>query len=258
MKTLAYTFLALSLMLGYSAQAQTADEILANYFENTGGEAQWKALEGMKMTAKVNQQGMEIPLEIYQLKDGRQMTVVKFQGQEIKQGVFDGETLWSTNFMTMKAEKGDEESTANLKLAANDFPDPFLDYKEKGYTVELLGTETMDGAETYKVKLVKEPLTIDGETKEDVSYYYFDTENFVPIAVETEVHTGPMKGQTQVITYSDYQEVDGLYFPFSMSQGVKGGASQPITMESIELNPKLDASVFSFPEEVEAPAGNKQ
>ncbi len=67
-----------------------------------------------------------------------------------------------------------------------------------------------------------------------------------------------MKGQTQVITYSDYQEVDGLYFPFSMSQGVKGGASQPITMESIELNPKLDASVFSFPEEVEAPAGNKQ
>lgn len=258
MKTLAYTFLAISLMLGFSAQAQTADEILSNYFENTGGEAQWKALKGMKMNAKVNQQGMEIPLEIYQMKDGRQMTVVKFQGKEIKQGVFDGETLWSTNFMTMKAEKSDEETTANLKLNANDFPDPFLDYKEKGYTVELVGTETMDGAETYKIKLVKEPLTIDGQTKEDVSYYYFDTENYVPIAVESEVNMGPMKGQTQLITFSDYQEVEGLYFPFSMSQGIKGGASQPITMESIELNPQLDEAAFNFPDEGEVPVENKQ
>jgi hypothetical protein len=241
--------MALILLLGFHAQAQTADEILANYFENTGGEARWKSLNGMKMTAKVNQQGMEIPLEIYQLGDGRQMTVVKFQGKEIKQGVFDGETLWSTNFMTMKPEKSDAETTANLKLNTNDFPDPFLNYKEKNYTVELMGKEPMDGTETYKIKLVKEPLTIDGETKEDVSYYYFDSENFVPIAVESEINSGQMKGQTSLITFSDYQEVDGLYFPFSMSQGIKGGASQPIVMETIELNPVIDDTSFAFPEE---------
>ena len=87
------------------AQAQTADEIIDTYFENIGGEEKLKSLEGMKMTAKVNQQGMEIPLEIVQLKDGRQMTVINFQGKEIKQGVFDGETLWGHNFMTLKAEK---------------------------------------------------------------------------------------------------------------------------------------------------------
>jgi hypothetical protein len=247
MKTFAYAFLALALFTGVTSQAQSADEILATYFENTGGEAQWRALTGMKMNAKVNQQGMEIPLEIYQMKDGRQMTVVKFQGKEIKQGVFDRETLWSTNFMTMQPEKGDAETLANLKLNANDFPDPFLDYKEKGYTVELVGKETMEGAETFKVKLVKEPITVDGQTREDVSYYYFDAENYVPIAVESEVHSGPMKGQTQLITFSDYQEVGGLYFPFSMSQGIKGGASQPITMEQIELNPEVDTAAFAFP-----------
>ncbi len=249
MKTLSYTLLALALFMGFGAQAQTADEILSTYFENTGGEAQWRALTGMKMNAKINQQGMEIPLEIYQMKGGKQMTVVKFQGKEIKQGVFDGETLWSTNFMTMKAEKSDAETTANLKLNINDFPDPFLDYKQKGYSVELMGSETMDGTETYKLKLVREPLTVDGQKVENISYYYFDKENFVPIAVESTIHTGPMKGQTQLITFSDYQEVDGLYFPFSMSQGIKGGASQPISMESIELNPELDDAVFAFPEE---------
>lgn len=156
MKALKLTITLIAVALAMPLQAQTADEIIENYFENTGGLDNWKNLEGIKMTAKVNQGGMEIPLEIYNLKDGRQMTKITFQGKEIKQGVFDGETLWSHNFMTMKAEKSDAEETSNFKLNTNDFPDSFIDYKEKGYTVELLGTETIDGTETFKIKLVKE------------------------------------------------------------------------------------------------------
>jgi outer membrane lipoprotein-sorting protein len=231
-------------------QAQTVDEIIDNYFESIGGKDKLNSLEGMKMTAKVNQGGVEIPLEIIQLKDGRQMTVINFQGKELKQGVYDGQTLWSHNFMTLKAEKSDAENTENFKLNANDFPDAFMNYKDKGYTVELMGKETIDGAETYKVKLIKEPVTIDGVKKEDVAYYFFDSENYVPIAVQSEVMFGPQKGMTQEITLSDYQEVDGLYFPFSMTQGLKDGQSAPIIFDSIELNPAVEDSAFAFPEEV--------
>lgn len=249
MKTLKITIALIVFALAVPVQAQTADEILENYFENTGGLDAWKSLQGIKMTAKVNQGGMEIPLEIYNLKDGRQMTKITFQGKEIKQGVFDGETLWSHNFMTMKAEKSDAELTANFKLNTNDFPDAFIDYKEKGYTVELLGKETIDGAETFKIKLVKEPLTIDGNPQDDISYYFFDVDNFVPIAVQSEIKSGPAKGQISEVTMSDYQEVDGMYFPFSMTQGVKDGQGQPITIVSIELNPTVDDAEFTFPKE---------
>ncbi len=243
--------LALAIMaLPIMGSAQTADEIVETYFENIGGKENLRNLQGMKMMAKVNQQGMEIPLEIIQLKDGRQMTLINFQGKEIKQGVFDGETLWSDNFMTMKAEKSDAETTENFKLNTNDFPDSFLDYKEKGYTVELMGTETIEGTETFKVKLVKEPLTIDGNKEEDVSYYFFDTENFVPISVQSEIKSGPAKGMISEITLSDYQEVDGLYFPFSMTQGVKDQGSSPLTILSIELNPAVEDAAFAFPKEM--------
>ncbi|MBR07450.1 MAG: outer membrane lipoprotein-sorting protein [Rickettsiales bacterium] len=234
---------------GLSAQDITVDEILENYFENTGGLENWKALKGVKMTAKLNQGGMEIPLEIVQMSDGRTYTKFSLQGTEIYQGVFDGETLWGINFQNMQAEKSDAETTANYKLNINDFPDSFIDYEEKGYTVELLGTETIDGAETYKVKLVKEPITINGEEQEDVTYYYFDTEAFIPIAQDTEVKQGPQAGIIQRITQSDFDEVEGLYFPFSMTQGVKDGPSQPISIESIEVNPEVDESVFKFPGE---------
>jgi hypothetical protein len=241
--------LVIAVGMSFYTQAQTVDEILDTYFENIGGLENFKKIEGFIMKAQVSQQGMEIPIEITQLKSGHQMTVISFQGKEIKQGVFDGETLWSTNFMTMQAEKSDDETTANFKLEANDFPDAFIDYKEKGYTVELLGNETIDGAETFKIKLTKEPVTVDGNEEKNEVFYFFDTENFVPIALQTEVKSGPGKGMTQEITMSDYQEVDGLYFPFSMTQGVKGQPSAPLTILSIELNPEVDLSVFAFPEE---------
>lgn len=243
------TLLLLVIMGSLGVQAQTADEILETYFENIGGLETLKQVKGIKMSAKLNQQGMEIPLEIFQFADGKQMTIINFQGKEIKQGVFDGETLWGHNMMTMKAEKSDAETTENMKLNMNDFPDAFIDYKSKGYTLELLGKETIDGAETFKLKLTKEPVTVDGNKEDDVSFYFFDTENFVPIAIQQEIKSGQGKGMISEITMSDYQEVEGIYFPFSMTQGVKGQPGAPITITAIELNPEVDASVFAFPAE---------
>ncbi len=249
MKTI--KLLLIALIIGFTAQvnAQTADEIIANYFENTGGIDKWQSITGFKMSAKVNQGGMEIPLEITQLKNGKQMTVINFQGKEIKQGVFNGEVLWSTNFMTQKAEKSDQESTDNMKLQMNDFPDPFLNYKDKGYTLELLGTESIDGADAFKLKLTKLPITVDGAKEDDISYYYFDAENFIPLVVHTEIKTGPMKGQVSETKMSDFLEVEGLFFPHSLTQGLKGQPGQVIAIDKIELNPQVDDKEFEFPEE---------
>ena len=249
MKTLKLLFIIALVSMSANVTAQTAEEIIANYFENTGGIDNWNKVEGIKISAKVNQGGMEIPIAMLQLKGGKQMTVITFQGKEIKQGVFDGETLWSTNFMTQKAEKSDQETTDNMKLEINDFPDPFLNYKEKGYAIELIGKEDMDGAETFKIKLIKEPMMVDGQKEENVSFYFFDTENFVPIAVQTEIKSGEGKGMITEITMSDYQEVGGIMMPHSMTQGVKGQPGQPIIIEKIELNPEVNANEFMFPEE---------
>ena len=233
----------------FTASAQTADEIIAKYFENTGGIDKWKSIEGIKMSAKVNQGGMEIPLEIVQLKDGRQSTSISFQGKVIKQGVYDGSSLWSHNFMTMKAEKSDAESTENFKQDIGDFPDVFLNYKARGINVEVVGKETVEGTETFKVKVTKKPIKVDGQLTDNVSFYYFDAENFVPLVIESEVKSGPAKGQVSQVKFSDYQEIsNGVMMPFTMTQGVKGGPGQPLNITSIEVNPKVDAAEFAYPE----------
>ena len=238
MKLVKTLFILAFVAIAMPLSAQTADEIISTYIENTGGDA-WNDVQATKMSATVNQGGMSIPVTVYNTKDGKQAVVIEFNGQKITQMAFDGETLWTTNFMSMKPEKSSEEMSNNMKLNNNDFPSPLLHYKENGYEVEYIGTETKDGAETYKVKVVQEPVMMNGVETPSISYYYFDMDSYVPIAIET-----TQMGQPINITMSDYQEVEGLYFPFAMSQ-----AGQPFQMSEIVVNPEIDETIFDFPVE---------
>ncbi|MFT5778459.1 MAG: outer membrane lipoprotein-sorting protein [Crocinitomicaceae bacterium] len=233
----------------YAQDDATVESILDTYFENIGGREAWSKLEGHKISAEVEAQGMTIPLEIYALKDGRTITRFSVMGMDLAQGAFDGEVSWSTNFMSMEPEKSDAETTANTLLDSKDYPDPFLNYKANGYSVELMEEDMVDGVECYKLKLTKSPHIIDGEEVENVQYYFFDKENFVPVQVEQEINSGEMKGQTSVTVFSDYQEVEGLYFPFSVTQKIKDGEGQTVEFSEIELNPEVEDEMFHFPEE---------
>ncbi len=224
--------------------AQSADEVIAKYFTTIGGVEKLKPLKGIKMEMSIDAQGMQIPVEMVQLAGGKMYVKISMQGKEITQMASDGTTMWSTNFMTMKAEKSDAETTANAMLSNNDFPDALLDYKAKGYAAEFIGKETKEGTECFKLKLTKKPVTLNGVKTDDVSYYYFDTENYLPIVTETEIKAGPMKGQKSVSTMSDYQEVDGVYFPFSMNMG-----GQTLKVKKITLNPTVAETAFTFPTE---------
>ena len=98
-------------------------------------------------------------------------------------------------------------------------------------------------------KMTVSPIKEDGKKEDDVSFYFFDTENYVPIAVQKEIKSGQGKGLVSNTTFSDYQEVDGIYFPFSMTQGLKDKPGQPISISSITLNPEIDDNTFMFPKE---------
>lgn len=249
MKKIALALLFIAGAITSNAQDITVDELLDTYFENTGGREAWLKLEGYSMKAGVDAQGMTLPLDMINLKDGRMVIKINLQGKEFIPEAFDGDTKWGVSFMTMKAEKAESEETENFKRTVGEFPSPLLRYKELGYTVELDGEDTKDGVECYKVKVTKKPQLVEGEEKENIAYYYFDKENFIPIMEEQEMLSGQMKGMVAQTLLSDYQEVDGLFFPFSITYQTEGGGGQTITVESMTLNPIVEDSVFKYPEE---------
>ncbi len=229
--------------------AQTADEIINKYLENIGGKDKLESVKVIHIQASTKAQGMDIPVDIYMTKDGKKLVSTEIQGKKIVQMAFDGTTAWHTNFMNMKNEKMDKETAENLKRnAAGDFISPFLNYKKKGYKVEYLGKEEVEGVETYKIKLTQKPELKDGKEIPNESFYYFDTENYVPVVVESVINDGPMKGAKIQEILSDYQEVDGVYFPFSMMTKFNGQAGQEVKFNKIEINPEIDNSIFEFKE----------
>jgi len=243
-----FLFLAFS-FISIISFSQTAEEIVATYIKNIGGTDKLKAISSVQMKASVDYGGMSIPIDMVSLRDGRSVMKITFQGQEMVQMAFDGKTAWGTSFMTMKPEKNDAEETENIKRSVGDFISPLINYKENGYSIELLPNETMEGVECFKIKLTKKPLMIDGKEVPNIEFYYIDKENFVPIVVEAEIPSGKMKGNISQTVYSDYQEVDGVYFPFSMMQRLKDGEGQVIEFEKVVLNQKFEDKIFLFPGE---------
>ncbi len=222
----------------FSVYGQDADEIITNYIENTGGYDAWKDLKSMKMKVTIDQGQMQLNATMYRKNPDLQRTEVSVQGKTIVQA-YDGTTGWFINPMmgSEDPQKMPQEMVDAIK--EEKFESEFIDYKEKGHTIELEGIEEVEGAETYKIKLSKK--------EGDVEYHFFDMEYFVPVMIRTSVKMGPQKGQEAETFMSDYQEVDGLIMPFFIEVKSNGQSVQKITIEEYALNEEMDDVLFVYP-----------
>lgn len=238
-----FSILMFSFLTITATQAQDAslDDILKNYFENIGGEDAWKKIESITITGKTTAQGMTMPITIQTMAPAYFKMEMDFQGKKFIQA-YDGETAWMLNPFMGGSEPTKMDEEQSKEMSKQKFQDEFIDYETKGHTIELTGTEEVDGTETYKVKMTKK----DG----DVVFYFFEMENFVPIMVRSLMDSGPMKGQAVETFMSDYQEVDGLMVAFTTEQKMGGTAVFSMTAEKFTFNDEdIEADVFAFPGE---------
>lgn len=218
--------------------AQAANNVVEKYIEKSGGRIAWDTIKGTKMKAIVLEGGVNLPITLYNTNTGKQAIMVDFAGRRFAQLAFDGSTYWTTDLTTMTPLLESQEATENVRLNSNDFPSPILNYEKNYYQLEYEGIVTVDSVQTFKIKLVKEPLTINGNKVEDISYYYFDTQNYNPVKIEGILPNG----EPSTFRLSDYQDVQGLSFPFIIKQD-----STVIQVKSIIINPDIDGKVFEFP-----------
>jgi hypothetical protein len=225
--------LFLATFLAFSAQAQTADEIVNKHIEAIGGKDNWKKINSMKMEAGLSVQGMDVPVTIYQIhnKGQRQeFTVMNMTGYTI----ITNEGGW--NFNPMGGQTKPEPMTADELKAAQDGLDiqgDLLDYASKGHKIELLGKEDVDGTEAFKLKLTRKSGSEVVNYIDPATYYIIRTVNKVKV-----------NGQEveQKINVSNYQKLpEGIVVPFSMEMP---GAPAPVIVKKVEVNPTLDPALF--------------
>lgn len=222
----------------FTVQAQTADEIIAKSFEILGGVDKWKELKTTKSEAKMAMMGFEFAGTMYNAQPNKMRVEVDVMGQKIVQ-CYDGSTAWWINPLQIgpDAQVMPEEMAESVKN--QEFQSPLLDYSSKGHNVVLEGKETVEGTSCFKLKLTKK----DG-TEE---FHFFDAENYVPVMVRTPIKSGPAAGQFSETFMSDYQDVNGLMFPFFLETKVAGESAQKITLSKVVLNEEMKDDMFLFP-----------
>jgi outer membrane lipoprotein-sorting protein len=231
---------ALLLIVAAPAAAQTVDDIVAKNFAAMGGIEKLKAVQSVRMAGKMTLgPGMDAPI-VLELKRPKSMRIdISIQGMSIVQA-YDGSVGWMLNPMSGRstAEPLPSEMMKSVEEQA-DMDGPLMDYKAKGHTAELLGKETADGTECYKVKLTEK----DG----DVTVFFIDTETFLGIKQEA---TRTIRGtavETETIV-GNWKDVGGVMYPHSIDAGQKGSPQrQKLTIEKIEVNVPVDDARFKMP-----------
>jgi len=280
-----YTFVTLAVSLGFAADSPSAkaglsaDQIVDRNVAARGGLQAWRAVQTLSLQGKMGAGGNQRasismpvsdpkefkntvprrPLEEAQLPFLMEMQrprkvrlELQFKGQTAVQ-VYDGNNGWKIRPFLNRAEV-EPYSDEELKKASHqeELDGPLMDYAAKGSKVELDGNETVQGRDTYRLKLT--------EKNGHIFHVWIDAETFLESKVEGQPRRLDGIDHPVEICYSDFRTVDGLRIPFVLETRVLPVAQnalkmkdtpvppEKIVIDKVVVNPKLDSGLFSRPQ----------
>ena len=232
MKTIKLLLLAFTALMITRSNAQTVDEIINKNLDAMGGKEKLSTLKTVKMTGSMSTQGIDIPITITK----SHMTGMRMEF----------EVMGNSNYQTANAKQGwtympvrqmtapEEMDAESYKSFSNqmDIQSPFLNYKEKGTSIELAGSEKVDGSDAYNLKMTYK----NGRT----ANYFIDkkTNRLIKSSAKANVQGQEMDVET---LFSDYkQNKDGYWFPYTVTS-MQG----PIIFDSVETNMPVDEKIYA-------------
>ena len=228
---------AIALTISGLSHAITADELINKNIESHGGLAALKAIENTTATGKMTFGGgdfsLDLALKMVQSRPANSRTEATFQGMTMV-NAFDGKDSWTISpFQGRLDPQRNSSDEAKMAKVNADLDGQLVDYKAKGYQVEYLGMEDVDGTNAHKLRVKLNDT--------DSRTFFLDPDFFLEIRTEDRFQ---MRGAEMVVKtdIGDYEKVNGWYMPFySETEG------QKISFDSIIANSKLDATQFAFP-----------
>jgi outer membrane lipoprotein-sorting protein len=213
----------------------SVDEIVARNIAAKGGAEKLRSVTSVRTTGRVKSARGLSTITVWTRRPNSMRQEVTLDGQTGISG-FDGTTLWAVNPVlgpTPRVITGPAADRAREE--AEDFDSALLDYREKGYKVELVPWLTSNSPHLRVTKK-------NGKVQD----IYLEPETFLEQRISTESTQG---GQTVTITteLSNYKSIEGMMVPFTLRRSVNGQMQGEVTYERVQFNLPLDDGLFRMP-----------
>ncbi len=217
--------------------AQTSpDAIIAAYFKAIGGKDKVAAITTMTIDGNMEVMGNSAPNKITVINGKAYKSEMSFNGQNIVQSITDTGAWMVNPFMgssTPTAIPAEQYSAVKNEIYIGG---ALYTYKPNDANVQYAGSENIDGKPAKKIVFTKDSVT--------TTYYIDSATNYID---EKIVSAG---GQNTTVKYSNYKQTDaGVLMPYGEELTIPQGMTINYTINKIEFNKPVDASVFAMPKQ---------
>jgi len=238
------TVLLLLLALSFSnAQTPlTLEQIISKSVDALGGAANFAQVKAVRMKGSIRfGKGDAGPVLVLAQRPSNFRMEVTFGTDQVVQG-YDGKTGWQAltgEHPQPAAELSGDTLYHLIDQAANAIGGALLDRKQRGNTAELSGVEDFNGTACYKINVklwTRDPIAI-----------FIDRSSFLTVGEEFPMDVNGKPSTIQQVV-SDYRKFGSILVACRFVTREKGGEeSQRLEVDSVEINPALDAAVFHLP-----------
>ena len=201
----------------------TAEAVIARYLEALGGREKLEAVEAMRMKAEATVQGVSVQMDNITTQDGRlraeQITPMGTMTQ-----LYDGEKGY------VVTPQGQQELTGPELDMMQEEAILFapLRYQDEGFTAELTGTEDVQEAPVYVVKVTYPSGNVQTE--------YYDQETGLLVKEDN------AQGS---VYFKDYAEQDGIQYPQQIVAETPMGNLE-FNVTDYEIDPEVGGNTFAI------------
>ena len=222
-----------------SGSLPSLDEVLAHYVDAMGGEKALRAVTSRVIKGTVDVTGLSHggTYETFQQAPNKLYVITEaYPFGTIKTG-YNGRIAWTSSKGTTTIVKNAADLAAAARAA--DFFSP-IGLKQKYAKVTLAGASQIGFRDVYVLELQ----AVAGAA---VDRLYLDTKTYLPVRMNTMQTSGNIKVPAQIYL-DDWRAVDGIKFPFSITQSLPK-LSMSFTITEIRHNVPIDANLFEPPKQ---------
>ncbi len=226
------------------AETMTAEQVVEKNIAARGGLQAWRGIKSMTMTGKMDaggKQNAQLPFTLKLKRPRMSRLELEFAGKTALQ-VYDGSNGWKVrpflNRLQVEPFTQAEMQSATEQEALDGL---LIDHETKGIKIELAGVEPIEERAAYKLRLT----TRDNQVRN----IWIDAQTFLEVRVEGFPRMLDGKPHRVYINYRDYRSVGGLMMPFVLETVVENVVpARNIRIETVNLNPNLENSIFAKPD----------